>query len=137
MKATFPIESFPFPGAAVYIPATGDASPLPAHAIEAHLRGQQAGHVLMAFQISAPDELHPELWEMHPAGDEMLFMFSGALGVECFDGARRGTAALEAGHALVVPKGVWHRLVLHEPGLLLALLPPQGTQVSHHPEEQT
>ncbi len=32
--------------------------------------------------------------------------------------AVRGTPSLAAGHGMVMPVGVWHRLVLREPGLL-------------------
>ncbi|MDQ3908353.1 MAG: cupin domain-containing protein [Acidobacteriota bacterium] len=71
-------------------------------------------------------------WEMHPAGDELLYQLSGAsvvvLGGE--GGAGR-EVELGAGRACVVPRGTWHRLVVREPGLLLFVTPGAGTE--HRP----
>lgn len=136
MKTNFTIESFSLPGANVSIPAVGNASLLQGNAIEAHLTGRSGGHLLGFFQVSTPADLHSHLWEMHPAGDEVLFMLSGALTVEYSDGARHGNAALEAKQGLVVPRGLWHRLVLREPGLLSALTLRQGTRLSETPGER-
>jgi mannose-6-phosphate isomerase-like protein (cupin superfamily) len=134
MKATFTIEPFSLAGAAVHIPPAGTASLLQADAIKAHLQRLPEGHLLGVFPIATSDDLHSDIWEMHPAGDEVLIMLTGELGVEYSDGSRRGTSSLQPSHGIVMPKGVWHRLVLREPGLLLALSPPQGTQSSHNPE---
>ena len=79
MKTTFNIESFSLAEAAVYIPAAGNASLLPGHAIKAHMRGQHLGHVLRVFQISTSEDLHSDSWD-YLAGDEILFMLTGALG---------------------------------------------------------
>jgi mannose-6-phosphate isomerase-like protein (cupin superfamily) len=135
METIITFESFALDGAALHIPSAGAASLLSADAARAHMRGRQAGHVLRALEVATPADLHPDLWEMHPAGDEFLFMLGGALHAEFADGPHRGSTLLKAGHGLVVPKGVWHRLVLQEPGMLLALSPPQGTRLSHNPGE--
>ena len=133
MKATFDLESFSFAGAAVHVAPTGDASLFQGDDVVARLRGLLAGHLLGVFPIAAPDDVHPDTWEMHPAGDETLLMLAGELDVEYADATRRGAAALERGRGVVLPPGVWHRLVLREPGLLLALTPPQETQFSRDP----
>ncbi|MCO5118670.1 MAG: hypothetical protein M9951_03440 [Burkholderiaceae bacterium] len=133
MKASFTIDSFSLPGANVWIPAAGNASRLEGDGMEAHLTGRSGGHVLGFYPVSTSADLHSDLWEMHPGGDEILLMFSGALTVEYSDGIDHGSACLDAGRGLVIPAGLWHRLVLREPGLLSALTPRQGTRMSGIP----
>jgi len=128
MNATFTLPSFPLPGAAVHLPPGGDATLL-----QAARRGLQPGYVLSAFEVSTADDLHPDLWEMHPAGNEVLIMLTGELVVEWADGPHRGSVPLAAGRGAVVPRGAWHRLVLRQPGLLLALTPRQGTELARGP----
>ena len=70
-------------------------------------------------------------WEMHPAGDEILFMLDGnaKFVLELADGIKE--VALNAGRLLVVPKGVWHTAKVSEPARLLAITSGLGTQ--HRP----
>jgi len=133
MKATFTVETFSFAGAGVHLRPSGNASLLHRDAIKAQLRGLPEGHLLGAFQIASPDDLHSDIWEMHPTGDEVLVMLTGELGVEYSDGSCRGSSALGSGRGVVMPKGVWHRLLLREPGLLMVLSPSQGTKLSRSP----
>ena len=133
MKATFTIERFSFPGVAAHIGASGSASVLLGDAIKAQPRVLPEGHLLGVFQIASPDDLHSDIWEMHPAGDEILLMLTGELGVEYSDGHCRGNSVLESGRGVVMPAGVWHRLLLREPGLLMVLTPSQGTKLSRSP----
>ena len=108
MKATFTVETFSFPGGAVHIHPTGSvASPRGCH--QGSAAGLPEGHLLGVFQIASPDDLHSDTWEMHPSGDEILLV-AGELGVEYSDGSRR-TARPEPGRGMVMPKGVWHRLL--------------------------
>lgn len=67
-------------------------------------------------------------WEMHPAGDEFLYLLSGAAEVvlEESDGERR--IALRAKTGCIVPKGAWHRFIVHTPGELLFITAGEGTQ---------
>lgn len=68
-------------------------------------------------------------WEMHPRGDEILIMLSGAIDVvlEQPESDNR-TVALPAGAACLVPRGTWHRLLPRAPGRLLALTYGKDTQ---------
>ncbi|MBX3501134.1 MAG: cupin [Alphaproteobacteria bacterium] len=68
-------------------------------------------------------------WEMHPAGDEVLILMSGAfaLQIERADGAV-DTIEMRAGSTCVVPKGPWHRGLAREPGRLVFITPGAGTQ---------
>ena len=135
MKATITVEPFSSPGAAVHVRPSGNASVLQGD-FKAQLPGLPEGHLLGVFQIASPDDLHSDIWEMHPAGDEVLLMLTGELGVEYCAGSCRGTAALESGRGVVMPKGVWHRLLVRQPGLLMVLSPSQGTRWIRSPGQE-
>jgi quercetin dioxygenase-like cupin family protein len=70
-------------------------------------------------------------WERHPAGDEVVYLLSGRIDVvQDHDGAEV-TIPLRAGEAMINPKGVWHRGIMHEPGTALFITPGRGTE--HRP----
>jgi mannose-6-phosphate isomerase-like protein (cupin superfamily) len=81
------------------------------------------------FTVGAP-ELRgdsPHGGEMHPDGDELLYLVSGSasLRLELPDGDR--IVELHGGDAVVVPKGVWHLITTREPGRLIHITPgPNG-----------
>ena len=72
-----------------------------------------------AFEFHSPEDLHSSTQEMHPEADELLFLVSGAIDVVLQEGDAERTVALGAGQAAIVPRGIWHRLVMREPGKLL------------------
>ena len=133
MKATCNIHSFPIARSILHVGSDGGASLLDPPFTKAEL-GRLEGRVLATFPLSSPADAHSHVWEMHPAADEVLFMLTGELQVDYSDGQRSGTAVLEEGRGLVMPRGVWHRLVLRDPGLLLALTAPHGTESRPHAE---
>jgi hypothetical protein len=71
-------------------------------------------------------------WEMHPAGDEILLALSGAaeLVLDFASGEKRVSLTRET-PCYIVPQGIWHRLLVREPGLLMFLTAGTGTQ--HRP----
>jgi mannose-6-phosphate isomerase-like protein (cupin superfamily) len=73
----------------------------------------------------------PHAGEMHPDADELLYLVSGRVRVrlELEDGD--SDVQLGPGQALVVPRGVWHRVFLEEPGRLVHVTPGPGGQ--HRP----
>ena len=73
----------------------------------------------------------PHDGEVHPDGDELLYVVGGAVTVrlELPDGDR--TVDLGAGDAVVVPKGIWHRITLRQPGRLIHVTP--GPNGDHRP----
>ncbi len=80
--------------------------------------------------IGAPriDGDPPHGGEMHPDGDELLYLVSGAITVtlELSDGTTQ--VGLAAGDAVVVPQGVWHNVGAREPSQLIHITPgPNGT----------
>lgn len=85
----------------------------------------------------APGDLHPEKWEMHPDGDEVLHLAEGRLDAIMVVDRREETAALSAGDSLIVPRGVWHRLLLREPSTLVFVTPAGGTRMKPFREGET
>ena len=55
--------------------------------------------------------------ERHLDGDEVLYLISGAmrLALEHDDGSAATEVAVRAGEAVIVPQGVWHRIIVDEP----------------------
>src|SRR5262249_60959406 len=89
----------------------------------------QAGdRVIGAKHADVPADFHADEWEMHPGGDEVLYLLAGALDVVLDEPAGERTFGLERGQACLVPRGVWHRLVLRRPSGLLFITPPRGTR---------
>ena len=85
------------------------------------------------FTIGAPRMRRnpPHAGEVHPDGDEILYLISGGVDVilEEADGDR--TVSVKPGQAVVVPQGVWHRVELSEPSHLLFITP--GPSGAHRP----
>jgi mannose-6-phosphate isomerase-like protein (cupin superfamily) len=84
--------------------------------------------VIGAKHADAPADFHADEWEMHPGGDEVLYLLAGALDVVLDEPAGEQTFGLEGGQACLVPRGVWHRLVLRRPSDLLFITPARGTR---------
>jgi mannose-6-phosphate isomerase-like protein (cupin superfamily) len=80
------------------------------------------------YTVGAPliDSEPPHAGEMHPDADELLYLLSGRVRVrlELDDGDQE--TGLCAGQALVVPRGVWHRIFIEEPGRLVHITPGPG-----------
>jgi len=74
----------------------------------------------------------PHGGEVHPDGDEFLYVVSGATELILDDGDERAVGVekkvlLRTGDAYVVPRGVWHRLETVEPTYLIHVTPgPNG-----------
>lgn len=124
MKATTTAKPFKNPidlaKSRVHFTPTGSIEPVvqrgPAHG---GVAGRLAGEARMT---KSP----PHAGEMHPDGDELLYLIEGAVEVVLDDenketGERR--LALDPGHAFVVPRGVWHRVIVKEPCRLLYFTP--------------
>ena len=69
-----------------------------------------------------------EIWEMHPAGDEIVCLLSGAIDVVLDEEHGERVVPLEAGLTCIVPQGVWHRAIVREPGDTLHITRGEGTQ---------
>src|SRR5215831_3488835 len=75
------------------------------------LMGSEHGRLLTVLTMNA-DWTN---WEMHPVGDELLFMLEGSatFRLDLPDGVKE--VALNAGRLLVIPRGVWHTAKLSGP----------------------
>ena len=93
-------------------------------------------HRIDGYSIGAPaiTQDPPHAGEMHPDGDELLYLVSGKVSVrlELPDGDT--TIELAGGDALVIPQGVWHLVKLVEPGQLVHITPGPGGE--HRPLRQ-
>lgn len=71
-------------------------------------------------------------WEMHPKGDELVCLLSGAARfiIESTDGTRE-ISLTDAGAFLLVPAGCWHTAKISTPSRLLFVTPGEGTM--HRP----
>jgi mannose-6-phosphate isomerase-like protein (cupin superfamily) len=89
--------------------------------------------------------VHADHWEIHPAGDEILCVLEGRLLARLEGEGVVEEAVIEAGQALIVPRGRWHRLQVLEPGRLLFATPRPGSRLrqlsdgdrSGHPDQVT
>jgi quercetin dioxygenase-like cupin family protein len=70
-------------------------------------------------------------WERHPAGEEIVYLLSGAVDLVFEEPAGERTIALCPGRAVIVPRGVWHRGIVHAPGDTLHITRGDGTE--HRP----
>ncbi|MEZ5382488.1 MAG: cupin domain-containing protein [Microthrixaceae bacterium] len=84
------------------------------------------GHTIGLSRLTG-DTMPPHNGEMHPDGDEVLIMVSGAIDVDLELDAGAETVRVDPGQALIVPQGVWHLIRLVEPGQLVNITPgPRG-----------
>ena len=70
-------------------------------------------------------------WEMHPAGEEIVYLLSGAIDLVLEGADGEHAVPLGAGEAFIVPRGTWHRAVVHEPGQIMFITRGAGTR--HRP----
>jgi mannose-6-phosphate isomerase-like protein (cupin superfamily) len=85
------------------------------------------GRTLALYRVSSPHDVHYPIWEIHPEGDELLIVVSGSLSVDLREGEKERTAPLPPQAAFIVRAGVRHRLIVHEPSVLIAITPRHNT----------
>ena len=94
--------------------------------------GDFSGHLLVsrhAFEAAWPT------WEMHPAGDEVVYLLSGDVDFVLWEGGReRVVRVSEPGTYVIVPKATWHTARPRVPTILLFLTPGEGTRNAEAPE---
>jgi len=91
-----------------------------------HRTALHQGRLLGAFHMTES----PDHWEMHPHGDEILVLLSGSVDV-ILNTRREQVVALRKQGSCIVPSGVWHRQLVHEPSEMIFITPGRETQ--HRP----
>ena len=76
----------------------------------------------MTFGVATMTENSPHGGEMHPDGDEVLYLVSGHARVVFLD-CDWDDIDMTAGTGLVVPRGTWHRVDILEPCRIVYLTP--------------
>ena len=64
---------------------------------------------------------------MHPDGDELLYVIDGRMRVQLELSGGDQVVEVDAGHAIVVPRGTWHLILPGEPTHIVNITPgPNG-----------
>lgn len=67
-------------------------------------------------------------WEMHPHGDEFVYLLSGAVELLLERGSEVQSIVLNGTGAVVVPRGVWHTARVHAPSRMLHVTRGEATE---------
>jgi mannose-6-phosphate isomerase-like protein (cupin superfamily) len=81
------------------------------------------------YTIGAPQmtQAPPHDGEVHPDGDEILFLVAGEVTVILEDEEPVREVPMSPGDSLIVPRGVWHKVRLEQPSRLFHVTPgPKG-----------
>ena len=90
----------------------------------------------MTFGVATMAENSPHGGEMHPDGDEVLYLVSGKIRIVFLDSADEDVV-VQPGGGLVVPKGTWHRVDILEPSQIVYLTPGPNNQFRLESEKDT
>lgn len=90
----------------------------------------------MTFGVASMTENSPHGGEMHPDGDEVLYLVSGHARVVFLD-RDWNDIDMRAGAGLVVPRGTWHRVDILEPCQIVYLTPGPNNQFRPLDDEKT
>jgi quercetin dioxygenase-like cupin family protein len=77
------------------------------------------------FGVTTMNENSPHDGEMHPDGDEVLYIIDGKVRVTVETDPVQELELL-AGDGVIVPKGVWHKVDILEPTRIVYLTPGPG-----------
>jgi mannose-6-phosphate isomerase-like protein (cupin superfamily) len=113
-------------GTATELPGGEAFWSLPQPEIERHAQGWLVSEFEFATDWSQ--------WEMHPNGDEYVYLLSGSVDLLLELPQQTRTVSLRAHGAFVVPRGVWHTAKVHSPSRMLHVTLGAGTR--HRPAER-
>ena len=86
------------------------------------------------FGVATMAENSPHDGEMHPDGDEVLYLIDGKVRVTLeTDPVQK--LKMFPGDGMIVPKGVWHRVDILEPSQIVYLTPGPGSKYRPLPGE--
>jgi uncharacterized cupin superfamily protein len=89
------------------------------------------GSLISSFAFDEPWGV----WEMHPSGDEFVYLLSGDTDFVLHDGKHEvGRVRInQPGDYVMVPKGCWHTAYPHVPTNMLFVTPGDGTLNANEP----
>lgn len=87
----------------------------------------------VTFGVATMSENSPHGGEMHPDGDEILYLVSGRVKVVFLD-SDEDDVDIVPGDGLVVPKGMWHRVDIIEPSQIVYVTPGPNNQFRPIPD---
>jgi mannose-6-phosphate isomerase-like protein (cupin superfamily) len=90
----------------------------------------QPGYLMGAFRM----EKGSDHWEVHPQGDEIIQLLSGSVDFVFRETTGERRTELRGRATCIVPRGVWHRTVVHAPSEIVFTTWGLGTQ--HEPIQQ-
>ena len=79
------------------------------------------------FGVATMSENSPHSGEMHPDGDEVVYLISGRINVVFLDDPV-DDVEVSPGGGLVVPRGMWHRVDIIEPSQIVYFTPGPNNQ---------
>ncbi|MYQ86687.1 MULTISPECIES: cupin domain-containing protein [unclassified Streptomyces] len=87
---------------------------------------------IATFHVETDADVHADHWEMHPEAEEAVCCLTG--GVRLYfrattPGGAEDMVQLQAGTAVIVPRGRWHRLELNAPSDLISITLRHGTRL--------
>jgi len=83
--------------------------------------------------VAHMSENSPHGGEMHPDGDEVLYLISGHVNV-VFEDPSFDDVDMRPGDGLIVPQGVWHRVDILEPSQIMYATPGPGGEYRPLPD---
>lgn len=81
----------------------------------------------MTFGVATMHKSAPHGGEMHPDGDEVLYLVAGRARLILENGVEE-VVDMEQGDGVIVPQGVWHRVEILEPCTIVYLTPGPNNQ---------
>lgn len=71
-----------------------------------------------------------ESWDLHPRGECIVVLLTGAIDIVLQESTvdDRVVELREPGASVVIPRGIWHRQIVHAPSDLLFLTAGEGTE---------
>ena len=90
-----------------------------------------AEHLLIASHTFDDDW---PTWEVHPKGDEFVFLVSGNVDmILALDEGDKTVKMSEPNSFIIVPRGIWHTAKVYEPTQMMFVTPGEGTDNRERP----
>jgi quercetin dioxygenase-like cupin family protein len=107
-----------------------------AHAEQQVFDPERADWQLVTFHVETDADVHPDHWEVHPEGDEVVSCLTGGirLYLRAQQPEREEEIRLAAGSAVIVPRGRWHRMELDAPSDIMSVTVARGSRLERRAE---